>query len=288
MNGVKVSARAALDRLIQHYFDEQWARALPVITAARDAANATVPALDDRLNGVEQRFGPVERRLDEIEQRQRELKGDFEGLGRTVAQDLEALGNRVGDELRGSEERSQLIFSQQFEAFANRMSDELRGSEERSQLIFSQQFEAFANRMSDELRGSEERSQLIFSQQFEAFANRMSDELRGSEERSGMAFEGHADRVVRQLEGQAARQAELRGAMDDQAAAVESLVRRFEDRVDKLRSDLVELSRMLRMQGDAADQVAEVLGRTIARLSTEVDQLSEALHATTPGTLPPA
>ncbi len=236
MNGVKVSARAALDRLIQHYFDEQWARALPVITAARDAANATVPALDDRLNGVEQRFGPVERRLDEIEQRQRELKGDFEGLGRTVAQDLEALGNRVGDELRGSEERSQLIFSQQFEAFANRMSDELRGSEERS----------------------------------------------------GMAFEGHADRVVRQLEGQAARQAELRGAMDDQAAAVESLVRRFEDRVDKLRSDLVELSRMLRMQGDAADQVAEVLGRTIARLSTEVDQLSEALHATTPGTLPPA
>ncbi len=262
MNGVKVSARAALDRLIQHYFDEQWARALPVITAARDAANATVPALDDRLNGVEQRFGPVERRLDEIEQRQRELKGDFEGLGRTVAQDLEALGNRVGDELRGSEERSQLIFSQQFEAFANRMSDELRGSEERSQLIFSQQFEAFANRMSDELRGSEERS--------------------------GMAFEGHADRVVRQLEGQAARQAELRGAMDDQAAAVESLVRRFEDRVDKLRSDLVELSRMLRMQGDAADQVAEVLGRTIARLSTEVDQLSEALHATTPGTLPPA
>ena len=236
MNGVKVSARAALDRLIQHYFDEQWARALPVITAARDAANATVPALDDRLNGVEQRFGPVERRLDEIEQRQRELKGDFEGLGRTVAQDLEALGNRVGDELRGSEQRSQLIFSQQFEAFANRMSDELRGSEERS----------------------------------------------------GMAFEGHADRVVRQLEGQAARQAELRGAMDDQAAAVESLVRRFEDRVDKLRSDLVELSRMLRMQGDAADQVAEVLGRTIARLSTEVDQLSEALHATTPGTLPPA
>ncbi len=236
MNGVKVSARAALDRLIQHYFDEQWARALPVITAARDAANATVPALDDRLNGVEQRFGPVERRLDEIEQRQRELKGDFEGLGRTVAQDLEALGNRVGDELRGSEERSQLIFSQQFEAFANRMSDELRGSEERS----------------------------------------------------GMAFEGHADRVVRQLEGQAARQAELRGSMDDQAAAVESLVRRFEDRVDKLRSDLVELSRMLRMQGDAADQVAEVLGRTIARLSTEVDQLSEALHATTPGTLPPA
>ncbi len=236
MNGVKVSARAALDRLIQHYFDEQWARALPVITAARDAANATVPALEDRLNGVEQRFGPVERRLDEIEQRQRELKGDFEGLGRTVAQDLEALGNRVGDELRGSEERSQLIFSQQFEAFANRMSDELRGSEERS----------------------------------------------------GMAFEGHADRVVRQLEGQAARQAELRGAMDDQAAAVESLVRRFEDRVDKLRSDLVELSRMLRMQGDAADQVAEVLGRTIARLSTEVDQLSEALHATTPGTLPPA
>jgi hypothetical protein len=46
---------------------------------------------------------------------------------------------------------------------------------------------------------------------------------------------------------------------------------------DKLRKDIVELTRMLRMQGDAADQVAETLGRTFTRLSAEVESLSTAV-----------
>ena len=41
--------------------------------------------------------------------------------------------------------------------------------------------------------------------------------------------------------------------------------------------DMVELTRMLRMQGDASDQVAEVMGRTLARLSAEVEALAGAL-----------
>ena len=49
--------------------------------------------------------------------------------------------------------------------------------------------------------------------------------------------------------------------------------------VEGLRSDLVELNRVLRMQGDAADQVAEVLGRTLTRLSAEVEVLSGAVES---------
>jgi hypothetical protein len=49
--------------------------------------------------------------------------------------------------------------------------------------------------------------------------------------------------------------------------------------VEALRSEIVELTRMLRMQGDAADQLAETLGRTLARLSGEVEALGEAVQA---------
>jgi hypothetical protein len=46
-----------------------------------------------------------------------------------------------------------------------------------------------------------------------------------------------------------------------------------------LHSDIVELTRMLLMQGDAADQFAETLGRTLTRLSSEVETLSGAVQA---------
>ena len=49
--------------------------------------------------------------------------------------------------------------------------------------------------------------------------------------------------------------------------------------VQALRSDMVELTRVLRMQGDASDQVAEVLGRTLTRLSAEVELLAGALES---------
>lgn len=46
---------------------------------------------------------------------------------------------------------------------------------------------------------------------------------------------------------------------------------------ESLRAEMVEVARMLRQQGDAADEVAETLGRTLARLSAEVDHLAEAV-----------
>jgi hypothetical protein len=35
---------------------------------------------------------------------------------------------------------------------------------------------------------------------------------------------------------------------------------------------------MLRQQGDASDEVAEILGRTLARLGAEVEALSQAVE----------
>jgi hypothetical protein len=44
-----------------------------------------------------------------------------------------------------------------------------------------------------------------------------------------------------------------------------------------LHHELGEVQRMLRQQGDASDEVAETLGRTLVRLSAEVEALSEAV-----------
>jgi ubiquinone biosynthesis protein UbiJ len=98
--------------------------------------------------------------------------------------------------------------------------------------------------------------------------------------------------LVYQLEGQAQRQTELRTGFDELWQATKQTLEKLEllfmaqleglfgavhSETDKLRKDVVELTRMLRMQGDAADQVAEALGRTFTRLSAEVESLSEAV-----------
>jgi hypothetical protein len=44
-----------------------------------------------------------------------------------------------------------------------------------------------------------------------------------------------------------------------------------------MRSELAEIYRILNQQSDAADEVAEALGRTITRLSAEVARLTDAL-----------
>jgi hypothetical protein len=65
----------------------------------------------------------------------------------------------------------------------------------------------------------------------------------------------------------------LRNSTDETS----SLTGALRDDVASLQSDVVELTRMLRMQADAADQVAEALGRTLIRLSVEVEDLNAAL-----------
>jgi chromosome segregation ATPase len=70
-----------------------------------------------------------------------------------------------------------------------------------------------------------------------------------------------------------------RVATESEMADLRADVGNLTSEVEGLRSDLVELNRVLRMQGDAADQVAEVLGRTLTRLSAEVEVLSGALES---------
>jgi chromosome segregation ATPase len=69
-----------------------------------------------------------------------------------------------------------------------------------------------------------------------------------------------------------------RAATESEMASLRADVNNLASEVEGVRSDLVELNRVLRMQGDAADQVAEVLGRTLTRLSAEVEVLSGALE----------
>ena len=46
-----------------------------------------------------------------------------------------------------------------------------------------------------------------------------------------------------------------------------------------VRAEMRELARMLRQQGDAADEMAETFGRTLARLSVAVENLHARLEA---------
>ncbi len=59
---------------------------------------------------------------------------------------------------------------------------------------------------------------------------------------------------------------------------VNELSTRFSAEMDALRADYVELTRMFRMQGDAADQVAEALGRTLTRLTAELESFGGGLE----------
>ncbi|HTW07567.1 MAG TPA: hypothetical protein VME46_08660, partial [Acidimicrobiales bacterium] len=117
------------------------------------------------------------------------------------------------------------------------------------------------------------------------------DEVGGARERvdrlDGRFGEVEAS-LVHQLEGQAQRQVELRSGFNELRQGMEKLELLFLAQLEGLfgavhaeaaavRKELVEVTRMLRMQGDAADQVAEVMGRTFERLSDEVLTLSETL-----------
>ena len=66
-------------------------------------------------------------------------------------------------------------------------------------------------------------------------------------------------------------------AVREEVGALRSDLDHLGSEVGLLRRDMVEMTRMLRMQGDASDQVAEVMGRTLARLSAEVEALAGAL-----------
>jgi hypothetical protein len=101
----------------------------------------------------------------------------------------------------------------------------------------------------------------------------------------------HLEAFLARLQGEIASEVEIRllpgfGALSTEVVSLRgdtaetgSLTGALRDDVVALESDVVELTRMLRMQADAADQVAEALGRTLIRLSVEVEDLNVALGA---------
>lgn len=80
--------------------------------------------------------------------------------------------------------------------------------------------------------------------------------------RASMAL---TDRFMRSI------QARIDQAADRTASTIKAQVH------DDLMAEMRELARMLRQQGDAADELAETFGRTLARLSVELDRVSAAL-----------
>ena len=102
-------------------------------------------------------------------------------------------------------------------------------------------------------------------------------------------FDNTSGTLVRYFEEQAQRQVELRNGMEElwqatrqaleklellMLAQLEGLFSSVSSEAGGLHTDLEELTRMIRMQGDASDQVAEVMGRALNRLSAEVETLS--------------
>lgn len=56
----------------------------------------------------------------------------------------------------------------------------------------------------------------------------------------------------------------------------------LQDAIELLHTEISELRRIVVSQGDAADQTAEILGRTLAQLSDELARLSERLDRLEP------
>jgi phage shock protein A len=69
-----------------------------------------------------------------------------------------------------------------------------------------------------------------------------------------------------------AQHADLQAKILATPDAIEGAVR------SAFQAESVELARMLRQQGDASDEVAETLGRTLARLGAEVEALARAVE----------
>lgn len=116
-----------------------------------------------------------------------------------------------------------------------------------------------------------------------------------------------ADRIATRLEPQIARSEATLDAFDSTLESIrttlesikttlESIGPTLESKVatvhadleGHLRSETEELARMLRLQGDADDELAATLGRTLARLSAEVETLSASVGPVEPASRPAA
>jgi len=83
-----------------------------------------------------------------------------------------------------------------------------------------------------------------------------------------------AEVVSEQIRGELSRlltTTVLEGRIEPRLAQIEA------ELVRNLHAEMVEVARMLRIQGDADDELASTLGRTLLRLSAEVEELAAAV-----------
>ena len=263
MSAPKASLRAVLDRLLQHYFDKLADRVTLEVRQAKAELDTTLrsvahdearAAAQDTRESLQERVGELGQRLVQLvtetqlksDQRHREALQDIDETRGALQRDL----SQAEDELRGAFQRELASARDALDGHLSQAEDELRGA-----------FQRELASARDDIRGTVE----LFRDGFEDFRAKVEPRV--------MAVERRMDSLeLRMMTFQTLQKdfAELRSR--DMA----SVRREAASLRDDLRRDIVELTRMLRMQGDAADQVAEALGRTIVRLSEELEALGEA------------
>ena len=217
--------------------------------------------LNSHLEGFRAQLG-----LQLQDQARDQLNSHLEGFRALLGIQLQdQLRDQINDHLEGF--RAQLGLQLQDQA-----RDQLNSHLEGFRALFGIQLQ---DQLRDQINDHLEGFRALFGIQLQdQLRDQINDHLDGFLSRlQGHVADTVADRLSPRLGSVDAEVASLR----DTTAETSSLTGALRDDVASLQSDIVELTRMLRMQADAADQVAEALGRTLIRLSVEVEDLNAAL-----------
>jgi hypothetical protein len=252
----KASLRAVVDRLLRHYFDQLADRVTLEVRQASAELGATVrsvshdearAAAQDTRESLQERVGELGQQLSqELTQLVAETQLKSDKRHREALRDIDETRGALQHDLAKAEDELRGAFQRELASAR----DELRGD-----------FQRELASARDDVRGTVE----LLRDAFEDFRAKVEPRVVGVEKRMD-ALE------LRMMTFQTLQKdfAELR-SRDMASVRQEAGSLR-----DDVRRDIVELTRMLRMQGDAADQVAEALGRTITRLSEELEALGQA------------
>ena len=246
MSGLKESARAGTDRLLKPYLGALTSD----IASVREDVISLVSEIRDRLGT--------------IEAHNRATTDEIRGVRGSTDLRLDHTNLRLHqilDEVGGVRDRLERL-EQHFSGFEERL---------------EQRFSSLEARLEQRSDGIEEHFEHLSSGLWERWALVQEH------------FDNNSSTLVGYLEEQAQRQVELRRGMDELGQATRQALEKLEllmmaqleglfgtvtSEAGAVRNDMEELTRMIRMQGDASDQVAEVMGRAFNRLSAEVEVLS--------------
>jgi len=297
VSGFKQSARAGADRLLKPYLEPLSNELLSVredvvslVVEIRDrlgAIEAHNRATTDEIRGIR---GSSDLRLDHTNLRLHQILDEVGGVSDRIErleQHFSTVEERFGELAETLAERYSFFTDQLTERFL-RLEQHFSTVEERYSFFTDQLTERFLQ-LEQHFSTVEERSARLeehFFEREQRIYQRVGD-LEGT--------------LVRYFEEQAKRQGELRSGMGELAdaskeqleklellmmAQLEGLFGTVSSETSSVRSDVEELTRMIRMQGDAADQVAEIMGRALTRLSAEVEVLSSIVPQLTEDVAP--